>query len=189
VGTCPIIIETSLLFDCVQESLTQICRRRETPRICDHRAGFASPAKLRRFICTLSAQLSALHSGNKNLGLDHTEENYAGNIRSICDRDNGRVTVIRQLDRFELARRLLSVLFIERHISKRINLGFASLRLRSELEFSLYGNPADFAIELKSLTRIHTAYYSLIQMPHPHHLLNKSLLCCIRRHFPKIGSR
>jgi hypothetical protein len=87
-----------------------------------------------------------------NLGLDrivsHTDENCLCNIWSICYGVNRVVTVVRRLGRFELAGRLLSELSIQHHISKRGNLGGVSLRLRSELEFSLDGRPAGFAIEL-----------------------------------------
>jgi hypothetical protein len=57
--------------------------------------------KLRRFVCTLAAPLIALQSGNSICGFDrigsHTVENYLGNIRSICHRDNRAVTVGRQV--------------------------------------------------------------------------------------------
>jgi hypothetical protein len=58
---------------------------------------FAS--KLRHFVWTPGSQLSALRSGNMNLGLDrivsHTDKNYLCNIRSICHGVNRAVTVIR----------------------------------------------------------------------------------------------
>jgi hypothetical protein len=58
------------------------------------------------------------------------------------------VTVSRQISRFELARRLLSELSIECHIAKRVNLGGVSVTAKSDLQFTLDGRPADFAIEL-----------------------------------------
>jgi hypothetical protein len=87
-----------------------------------------------------------------NLALDrivsHTEENHLCNIRSIYDGIDRVVTVIRRLGRFELAGRLLSELSIQHHVSKQGHLDGVSLRLRNELEFSLDGSSADFAIEL-----------------------------------------
>jgi hypothetical protein len=147
-----LIIETLLLFALIQESLMELSGLREKPNGYDHYVTFASRAKLWRFVCTLAAQLLSLRSGNSNLGFDrigsHTGENYISNIRSICHGDNRSVTGTRQISRFELARRLLSELSIDRHITKRVNLGGVSVTAKSDLQFSLDGSPADFAIEL-----------------------------------------
>jgi hypothetical protein len=136
----------------IQESPMELSGLREKPKAYDHHVTFASRAKLRRFVCTLTAQLLSLRSGNSNLGLDrigsHTEENYIGNIRSTCHGDNRPVTVSRQISRFELTCRLLSEPLIERHIAKRVNLGGVSVTTKSDLHFSLDGSSADFAIEL-----------------------------------------
>jgi hypothetical protein len=152
------IIETLLLFWSVQDSLMALSPLREKAGRYERHVTFASRAKLRRFICTLAAQLLALRSGNSNLGLDrigsHTEENYIGNIRSICHGDNRAKTVRRQVSRFELSRRLLSELSIERHIAKRVNLGGVALKIKSDVQFSLDGNPSDFAMELLYAAKI-----------------------------------
>jgi hypothetical protein len=76
--------------------LTTLC---EKPNRLNQHITFATCRKLRRFACTLEAQLISLQRRNSNLGLDgigsHTVENYIGNIQSICHGDNWAVTVKR----------------------------------------------------------------------------------------------
>jgi hypothetical protein len=131
-----LIIETLLLFALIHESLMELNGLRQKPNACDHHVTFASRAKLRRFVCTLAAQLLSLRSGNSNLGRDrigsYIKEDYIGNIRSICHGANRPVTVSRQISRFELARKLLSELSIECHIAKHVNLGGVSVTTKSD---------------------------------------------------------
>jgi hypothetical protein len=93
-----------------------------------------------------------LLTGNPCLGLDrigsHTEDNYFGNFRMICQGDNRVATVRRQLSRFELAQHLLSTISIERHIAKRANLGGVALTRESDDNFAYEWSLNDFAIEL-----------------------------------------
>jgi hypothetical protein len=95
------IIGTLLFFFCIQESLMDLTTLRERPNRLNQHVTFATCGKARRSVCTLVAQLITLQSGNSNLNLDyigsHTVENYVGNIRLICHRDNRAVTVERQV--------------------------------------------------------------------------------------------
>jgi hypothetical protein len=145
------IIETLLLFFCIQGSLMDLTSLCEKPNRRTHHVTFATREKLRWFVCTLAPQLIALRSGNSNLGLDHIGsqmvENHVGNTRSTCHGDHRAVIVTHQVSRFELGRHLLRDLCIERHIAKRVNLGGASLKSGSQLNFHVDGNPSDFAIE------------------------------------------
>jgi hypothetical protein len=72
---------------------------REKPNRLNQGVAFATCRKLRRFACTLEAQLISLQRGNSNLGLDrtgsHTVENYIGNIQSICHGDHWAVNAER----------------------------------------------------------------------------------------------
>jgi hypothetical protein len=105
------IIETLVLFFCIQESLTERTTLREKPNRLGQDVSFARHGKLRRFVYILAAQLIALQSGNSTLGLDpigsHTIENYVGNIQSICHDDKLAITVEHQVSRIELASHLL----------------------------------------------------------------------------------
>jgi hypothetical protein len=103
------------------------------------------------------------------------------------------VTICRQTSRFELARGLLSQLSIERHIAEGVNLGGVSVPTKSDLQFSLDGSPADFAIELlltagiplHEISRLNQARINRrIQIPiYPNSFLNKYILYCDKLHF------
>jgi hypothetical protein len=102
-NTRVVIIETFLLLFLNQKSLMNIRCPQLNEKISREniKVTFASRKKLQRFVCTLGVQYVALLTGDLRLGLDrigsHTEENYIGNIRMICDRDNRVAKVRRQL--------------------------------------------------------------------------------------------
>jgi hypothetical protein len=82
---------------------------------------FVSRKKLERFICTISGQLTGVALEDPDLGLDrigsHIEENFIGNMRSICHGDDRIDNMKHQMARFKLAR-----IEVESKIAKRVNL-------------------------------------------------------------------
>jgi hypothetical protein len=123
---------------------------------------FVSKKKLQRFLCTLAGQYTGILLEDPNLGLDrigsHTEENFIGNIRSICHCDNRIDNVEHQVARFELARSQLCGIGVERKIAKRVNLGGISFRRGEGVEMELQGTPASFAAELLNLSHMQECF-------------------------------
>lgn len=157
-----LILETLMTFFYAQYSLLQPGMHH--PAILQKRSGesdfvtFAPENKLKRYICTLSGQIVGLHLDDPDLGIDrigsHTEENFIGNVRTICHGDHRWCTVLHQLARFEVARSLLTTLGIERKIAKRVNLGGISLGRTDVVDVVLEGTSSDFAAELLAFAGI-----------------------------------
>jgi hypothetical protein len=158
IQTRMVILETLLLFFMTLGKIMEGSPMAQNKRRDVSAVTFVSRKKVFRCACTLSAQLAALSSQCKHLGLDrigsHTEENYIGNIRRICHGDNRAGTVKHQVARFELARHLLTHFSIERQVAKRVNLGGVDLDDVPASEFCYDGTPSDFAWELLILAGV-----------------------------------
>jgi hypothetical protein len=65
----------------------------------------------------------------------------------------------RQLSQFELARNLLWAISIEKHISRRVNMGAVNLSLGDVDDFAYQGSSSDFVIELLLLAGIYFQHF------------------------------